>query len=170
MRLRTDRLVPPGFNAYSELRMACAFLAVAATVLLTGFGLSYLSGWQGMFETLPGGTRVELENAVFPTFRQMLLPGIIAFAAASAAFLALAYRYVSYHYRGGSRCIYTMRRLPKRSEFFVRCCAIPLSGLVACQLIWRLLGLLMGLIYINATPVRWLAPGAWEQIVHLLTH
>ena len=150
--------------------MACAFLAVAATVLLAGFGLSYLSGWQGMFETLPGGTRVELENAVFPTFRQMLLPGIIAFAAASAAFLALAYRYVSYHYRGGSRCIYTMRRLPKRSEFFVRCCAIPLSGLVACQLIWRLLGLLMGLIYINATPVRWLAPDAWEQIVHLLTH
>ena len=34
MRLRTDRLVPPGFNACSELRMACAFLAVAATVLL----------------------------------------------------------------------------------------------------------------------------------------
>ena len=88
MRLKTDRLAPPGFNARSELRMTCAFLAVAATVLLTGFGLSYLSGWQGMFETLPGGTRVELENAVFPTFRQMLLPGIIAFAAASVAFLA----------------------------------------------------------------------------------
>lgn len=167
---RAEKLLPPGFDAKKELTLCVSVLAAAASVLVLGFLLSYGSAWSDMYTVNNAGRRVEIAGAVFPGFGGMMLPGIIAFAVASAAFLALAYRYVSYHYKGGSRCIYTMRRLPRRREFFIRCCAFPLAGLVACQAVWRLLGLLCALLYMFATPDRWLADGSWAEILHVLTH
>lgn len=164
------RFIPPGFDAGKERNLCAYILAAAAGVLLLGFLLSYGSAWSGMYTTISTGVRVEDPNAVFTPFSRLMLPGLIAFALASAAFLAIAYRYVSYHYKGGSRCIYTMRRLKRPGEFFVRCCAVPFAGLIACQAAWRALGLLCSLLYIYATPDRWLPAGAWAEVVRVLTH
>ncbi len=166
---RAERLVPPGFDARRELKLCVVALAAGAAVQSLGFFIMYMSACDNMYRYVDGA-RVEIPDAIFVPCTRMLMPGIIAFAIVSAAFLALAWRYVSYHFKGGSRCIYTMRRLRRRSEFFVRCAALPLAGLVASQVIWRLLGLLCGVIYMLATPERWLSGGSWEDIVHLITH
>lgn len=166
---KSDRLVPPGFSLQKELKMSAGFVGGAALVLILGFFLSYMAGVEGMYSYV-SGRRVETPHAVFPACRTMLIPGAVAFILSSAAFLWMLFRHISYHYRGGSRCIYTMRRLPRKSELAVRCGALPVFGLLASQLSWRLLVLACGRIYMGLTPDRWLAADAWEQIIHLVTH
>ena len=161
--------MPPGFDAKKELNLCALFLGLEATVLLFGFFINYASAHSAMYDYV-GRIRVELPDARFADFDGMLLPGIVACAFASAAFIAMAYRYVSYHDRGGSRCIYTMRRLRNRFELPRRCLAIPVLGLAACQLCWRALGLLCGAAYVYATPERWLDGRGWAEVLHLVTH
>ena len=166
---KAERLVPPGFDVKLELKYCVAALAAASAVLLLGYLILYSDGRNGMYEWVRGVQR-EREGAVFPDCKSMLMPGLVAFIIASAVFLALAWRYVSYHFKGGSRCIYTMRRLHSRGELYVRCGALPVLGLLACQIIWRLLSFGCGLAYMYFTPERWLAPGAWDAIVRFVMY
>ena len=168
MRFKADRLVPPGFDGETELGRAAIFLGAAAAVFVFGFAVSYMNAWQGMYVTTRiGGVLRRYENpeALFAHFRGMTSAGRVAFVIAIAAFLALGYRYVSYHYKGGTRCAYTMRRLPHRWEFYLRCLAVPLGGAVLCEVLARLMTLAAGLIYVYATPERWLPPGSWEEVL-----
>ena len=165
-----DRFVPPGFCLKREIKLGLIFLAAAACVLLIGFLVLYLQAWGEMYYYVDGRRAGEIPGAVFAAFKGMAMPGVVAYLLASVAFLAMLGRYLGYHYRGGSRAIYTMRRVPSRFEFMARCCAVPAAGLAACQLCWRLLLLLCGLIYAFATPERWLAADAWESVLYLVTH
>ena len=165
---RVERLIPPGFDARTEWMRFHAFVGCAALLGLIWFLGAYMNGHANMF-TLVGERRVENPSAEFPAFAVLMLGGLIAFGVASIAFLWLLFRYVSYHYRGGTRAAYTMRRLPRRWEFALRCGALPAGGLVACQICWRVLALLCGLIYAFTTPERWLPPDAWGEVLRLAT-
>ena len=159
---RTDRLVPPGFSLCRELGLAAIFVSCAAAVLLLGYVTAFMNARYSMVNSH------SFEH--FPGCVEMLMPGVIAFGVASAAFVWMFFRYLSYLYRGGSRAIYTMRRLRRRLEPVVRCCTIPVLGLLACQLLWRGLALVLGAGYMRAVPAEYIPPGAWEELIHLLTH
>ena len=58
-----------------------------------------------------------------------------------------------------------MKRISSRGEFYRRCCTIPLIGLALLVVGWILLTLFLGAVYVWATPERWLAPDAWEQVL-----
>ena len=166
---RYERLVPPGFSFIRELKFCAAITGWGGCLLVLGFLVNYLSARSDMFERVDG-MRVEIPGAIMSGCAPMLNFGRIVFVLVAVVCLGLICRYVSYHYRGGSRCIYTMRRLRRRLEPVVRCCTIPVLGLLACQLLWRGLALVLGAGYMRAVPAEYIPPGAWEELIHLLTH
>ena len=53
---------------------------------------------------------------------------------------------------------------------WVRTLFAGVLGLLACQLLWRGLALVLGAGYMRAVPAEYIPPGAWEELIHLLTH
>ena len=92
-------------------------------VQLLGFATSYFAAREAMY-VRAYGELVE-RGAVFAAFAPMMRAGDYAYLCYAAVPLWLLCRNVAYLYSGGSRAIYTMRRLPKRSELIVRCAALP---------------------------------------------
>ena len=165
---RVDRLVPPGFDGRRELKLAAGVILAASAVLLLAFWFKYAAAVSAMYD-YSYGVRRERPGAVFVSCADMLLPGRAAFWLVLAECVWLLVRYVSYHFTGGTKAMYTMRRIGRPGEFIARCTALPLAELVCSQLVWRVLALLMGRIYVLSTPERWLPPNTWESIVRLVT-
>ena len=136
---RVDRLVPPGFDGRRELKLAAGVILAASAVLLLAFWFKYAAAVSAMYD-YSYGVRRERPGAVFVSCADMLLPGRAAF------WLVLA------------ECVW-----------LARCTALPLAELVCSQLVWRVLALLMGRVYVLSTPERWLPPDTWESIVRLVT-
>ena len=159
-----ERCVPPGFSGRKEtLNVLCCAVCFASAHFL-GFLAEYISAHGDMYST-EGTHRVELKDAEFAAFGSMLTVGRICVVIVLVLLAWALCKYVSYHYTGGSRCIYTMKRISSRGEFYRRCCTIPLIGLALLVAGWILLTLLLGAVYVWATPERWLAPDAWEQVL-----
>ena len=159
---RTDALVPPGMDRREKLLQCAMLLALAAMVQLLGFATSYFAAREAMY-VRAYGELVERE-AVFAVFAPMMRAGDYAYLCYAAVPVWLLCRNVAYLYSGGSRAIYTMRRLPKRSELIVRCAALPALCLPAAAAARCALTLCCGLVYALATPDRWLAADAWAQV------
>ena len=170
MKDKLQRFFPPGIDARSEFVYFCSVLLAQAFIQAAGFFISYSSAKSAMYITLYNGRRVEDPDAVFESFSAMLGAGRWMLVLAGAYFAYVLVKLVSYHYLGGSRAAYTMRRLPRRGEYLIRCGSVPLAGLIASQIVWRALTLLSGLIYVNATPEKWLPAGSWESVIHIITH
>lgn len=158
-----ERCLPPGFQASRELAGALYCALLFACVHTIGFVVEYMLAHDGMYTNV-GTHRVERTDVDFAAFGSMLTAGRICVVIALALIVWMACKYVSYHYTGGTRCIYTMKRLGSRGEFYRRCFTLPLAGLALLIAGWMLLTLLLGALYVWATPERWLAPDAWEQV------
>lgn len=162
---RVYKLLPPGYELRDELRNYALIAAAASAALLLGFAVIYFGALRDMYYTDDSGARQPLAGVSMAPFGGMLIPGKWAFLAASLVYAALSLRYVGYHYRGGSRAIYTMRRIPSRGEFIRRCFTLPLLGLAAAQTLWRLEALLCGAVYVFVTPDMFLPAEPWLGVL-----
>ena len=64
----------------------------------------------------------------------------------------------NYHYQG-SKSIYMMKRLPKKSELWRRCLVLPVTLALTSEAAAMILRLLFFAYYMIRTPVVFLAPG-----------
>ena len=64
-----------------------------------------------------------------------------------------------------SKSYYTMRRLPNRWEYPLRCALLPVSGFLVLLLVSQILLLLAGAAYLYITPDTWLPAGARESVL-----
>lgn len=164
----TYRILPPGYDRKKELRNVLMYVAAASTVFMLVWIIVISNASYNMYERRMG-VAVEIPGAIFPYCSDLFYPGIYAYVLAAVGFVALAVRYYTYHFRGGSRSIYTMRRLAGRFELLRRCCTIPALGLLACVIVSRLFALLLGGIYMLTVPDRWMPAGAWADILSFVT-
>lgn len=155
--------LPPGFTAEKETSGMLYCALFFASLHAAGFLVEYVSAHEDMYRVV-NSQRVERTDVDFAAFGSMLTAGRICVVIALALIIWTACKYVSYHYTGGSRCIYTMKRLASRGEFYRRCFTLPLAGLALLIAGWVLLTLLFGAVYVWATPERWLTPDAWAQV------
>lgn len=165
---KTYRILPPGYDRKKELTNALIYVAVASTAFVLIWLAMICNANYNMYDHTMR-VAVEIPGAIFPYCSELFFPGIYAFVLAAVGYVALAVRYYTYHFRGGSRSIYTMRRLAGRFELLRRCCTIPLLGLVGCVIVSRLVSLLLGAIYLLAVPDRWMPSGAWADILSFVT-
>ena len=92
----------------------------------------------------------------------MALPGL-SFLPMPCALVWLLVRNIGYF--RGSKSYYTMKRLPNRWEYPLRCALLPVGGALALFVSVNLLLLLMGGLYLWATPANMLVAGAEQDVL-----
>lgn len=153
MRIPIERCAPPGVDVQQEIQHILYGL-IGAVLISLWFVLSYLDYRAKLYTTAPNGSRVLAEGAVMPTFRNLFSWSFTGFWIFLLAMAALAVLHVAYHYQGGSRPIYLMRRLPDRWEYWQRCLALPAAGaLCALAAMAILLGIYLA-VYLTCTPAQ----------------
>ena len=159
MRLR-DMASPPGFDPAAEIRRVKGWLLTSCACFLLFFTFPFL----GNLCVLMSEDLVRWSNNEYmPPFSELVaLPGL-SFLPMPCALVWLLVRNISYF--RSSKSYYTMKRLPNRWEYPLRCALLPVGGALALFVSVNLLLLLMGGLYLWATPANILAAGAEQDVL-----
>lgn len=162
MKLDLSKYVPLGIDSKRALNRSAVFLGVSA-VYSMGFAFSYLNARNSLY-MVEHRVRVLIPGAMMPDFASILGGYLMGFAVTAIFMLGLAAYYYIYHYHGGSRSMYTMRRLPDRWDLWRRCLTIPLVTILASALAAFLVMLVYFGIYMLFTPDECISPDQWRKI------
>ena len=106
------------------------------------------------------------DSRVMPLFSELTVLPRLCFLPMPCALVWLLVRNVGYF--RGSKSYYTMKRLPNRWEYPLRCALLPVGGALALFIAANLLLLLMGGLYLWATPPELQPLGAKRDILELI--
>lgn len=159
MRLR-DMASPPGFDPAAEIRRVKGWLLTSCACFLLFFTFPFL----GNLCVLMSEDLVRWSNNEYmPPFSELVaLPGL-SFLPMPCALVWLLARNIGYF--RSSKSYYTMKRLPNRWEYPLRCALLPVGGALALFVSVNLLLLLMGGLYLWATPANMLVAGAEQEVL-----
>lgn len=115
-----------------------------------------LYAWPYLRQLRPG--------AVMVPFSSLLGYSLYGCVIALLSMIPLALYFWSFHYQG-SKSIYTMRRLPRRRELFLRCFTVPALGALLYSLELLVLLLVNFAIYWLCTPEQCLPPFSWASLL-----
>lgn len=153
---------PPGINPARELGCIAAGYSVAMLMALSFF-FRYAECYNQLFHYMnQRRTEVLIEGAVIEEFSAILSFRLAGFIVLAVSMLLLIAFHYAYHYQG-SKSIYLMRRLPKRSELHKRCMVIPISVFVLTVLTAICLLFFFHHVYMTYTPAQCLPPGQWNN-------
>ena len=152
MKADVNHLVPPGMEAWKQIRnfLTCLIFSVVVSLF---FFIEYADSYWAMFR----GDEIVRS---MPTFASMIRGNyMIGFPITVLAMLAYTVVYYLYYFTG-SKSIYTMRRLGKPWELHKRCWTLPLLLCAAAITVGALMVGIYFLVYMMATPVEgiWPAP------------
>lgn len=154
-RIDWNRLVPLGVSGVKIRNQAigCWFLGVLWSL---SFFTSYISAYSKLY-TRVGREKIWLPDAVMKPFVNILGGSLVPLYFMGLAMPVIwIIEFTLRHYQGGSRSIYTMRRLKSSWELWRRVLAMPLLLAAACALTaLALRGLYYG-CYIWFTPAAYL--------------
>ena len=162
MKINCQRYAPPGIPLHQE-RRAFLFALICASLYSFRFLIRYLTARKALYQVI-GKTHVLIPGAEISTFEALSRHTMTGFVLAAFCMLCFAGYHYAYHYQG-SKSIYLMRRLPKRSELHRRCLTLPVTAALLCLLAARLMLCLYYLIYLFFTPSECLPPDAWRGLL-----
>ena len=174
-RSRTETGTPPDWAALAPPGLALAKLTTPALLLLAGlnlYGLCVLaSNWNRMLRNLAEARLLSGESVRIEDFSQMGGAGVLLAFRRGALFLLLysLALCLAHYYRGGSRPLNLLRRLPDPLELPRRTLALPLLLALGILLAGLLLVFLAFLFYLAAAPGRRLPPEVWGQLAGVLS-
>lgn len=160
MRLR-DMAAPPGFDSAAEIRRVKGWLLTSCACFLLFFAFSF-------FDNLGSLLSEELfvrwsDSRVMPLFSELTVLPRLCFLPMPCALVWLLARNIGYF--RGSKSYYTMKRLPNRWEYPLRCALLPVCGALALFVSAQLLLLLAGGLYLWATPANMVVAGAEQDVL-----
>lgn len=159
MRLR-DMAAPPGFDSAAEIKRVKNWMLVTCACFLLFFTFPFL----GNLCVLMSEDLVRWSNNEYmPLFSELTVLPRLCFLPMPCALVWLLVRNVGYF--RGSKSYYTMKRLPNRWEYPLRCALLPVGGALALFVSVNLLLLLMGGLYLWATPANMLVAGAEQDVL-----
>ena len=163
MRLR-DMASPPGFDSEAEVRRVGLWLLATCAAFFLFFIFDYGLSLGGTY----GGPDISNfryhESA--PLFSELLTASALSLLPMPCALVWLLVRNISYF--RSSKSYYTMKRLPNRWEYPLRCALLPVCGALALFVSAQLLLLLAGGLYLWATPPELQPLGAKRDILELI--
>ncbi len=166
MKFDPAKYVPLGIDAKRAFVCAATFLAVSV-VYSMGFLFRYLNYYGELF-IWQNGEKILAPDQVMADFNLILDGYLNGFIVTVIFMIGTAAYYYIYHYHGGSKSIYTMRRLPSRMELWKRCLAIPAATILSCALLAFILTLVYFGVYMLFTPDECLAPDQWQKLWNFL--
>lgn len=153
-RIELDRLVPVWADGRrTAVRMA--LLIAASAFLSLGAPVRFVSALRECREL----------HIFMPPFKTILGGALVPFIICCFVFTAEAAFNYAGHRTGGSRSDYTMRRLPKRWEFHMRCVLLPLIGVIAACLAALILWLIFRWLYFTFTPPEFLRDMSFREVL-----
>lgn len=159
MRLR-DMAAPPGFDSAAEIRRVKGWLLTSCACFLLFFTFPFL----GNLCVLMSEDLVRWSNNEYmPPFSELVALPRLCFLPMPCALVWLLARNIGYF--RGSKSYYTMKRLPNRWEYPLRCALLPVGGALALFVAVNLLLLLAGGLYLWATPANMLVAGAEQDVL-----
>lgn len=159
MRLR-DMASPPGFDPAAEIRRVKGWLLTSCACFLLFFTFPFL----GNLCVLMSEDLVRWSNNEYmPPFSELTVLPRLCFLPMPCALVWLLVRNISYF--RSSKSYYTMKRLPNRWEYPLRCALLPVGGALALFVSVNLLLLLAGGLYLWATPANMLVAGAEQDVL-----
>ncbi|MBR6812572.1 MAG: hypothetical protein IKM51_04275 [Oscillospiraceae bacterium] len=155
---RFERLAPPGYDWKGELKWLLAALT-AAFLWTFGFIIRFAAAHEELFiyDHYLGKRFLQADRMMDP-FLDVVggsFKGYTVFAVLLIAVIVLHYMY----FFRGSRSIYTMRRLKRKSETWKRCIITPVIWLLICIFSALIVLAIDFAIYIIATPKACLPSG-----------
>lgn len=154
---------PPGYASRREFNLLWVWFGISVLYSFQFF-LRLLSEYNGLFVYVNqmGYTKLVMrEDAVMPPFGEVLGSGASGFAIGMWITVCfIGYRYL-YHFRG-SKSIYLMRRMKKRSLLWKNCLLVPLGEAAGFAVAGILLRLLYTGIYLLVTPGKCLTSVWWR--------
>lgn len=158
MRLR-DMAAPPGFDSAHEIKRVRNWLLCCAAIFVFIFACVYV-GQLVNISSLIRRDRFE-PMGMFPDVAR--IPSLVCFLPVFIGLLVMLIRNVNYF--RASKSYYTMRRLPNRWEYPLRCALLPASGFLVLLVGSQILLLLAGAAYLYITPDAWLPAMARESVL-----
>jgi hypothetical protein len=160
LRLR-DMAAPPGFDSAAEVRRVGLWLLATCAAFFFFFLFDYGLSLGGMYEG-PDISSFRYHGTA-PFFSELLTASALSLLPMPCALVWLLVRNISYF--RSSKSYYTMKRLPNRWEYPLRCALLPVGGALALFVSVNLLLLLMGGLYLWATPANMLVAGAEQDVL-----
>lgn len=158
MRLR-DMAAPPGFDSAYEIKRVRNWLLSCAAIFVFIFACVYVGQLVNISSLI---RRDKFEPmGMFPDVAR--IPSLVCFLPVFIGLLVMLIRNVNYF--RASKSYYTMRRLPNRWEYPLRCALLPASGFLVLLVGSQILLLLAGAAYLYITPDAWLSAGAGESVL-----
>ena len=162
MRLR-DMAAPPGFDSAHEIKRVRNWLISCGAIFVFLFACVYVGRLTVVYNSMRPGGRIESMGMLPEEARS---PSLVCFLPVFIGLLAMLIRNINYF--RASKSYYTMRRLPNRWEYPLRCALLPVSGVLELLVVSQILLLLAGAAYLYITPDTWLPAGARESVLSVV--
>lgn len=160
-KIKYERYLPLGILPSEELKWITGGF-IFSTLFSLWFFIKFTSELNDLYYNY-GGEKTLWEGVMMPDFAHIVDGCFAFFAILAMAMVILAAYHFLYHYQG-SKSIYTMRRLPKRSELWIRCLTVPVTVMVLCALASFILLVLYYAFYMLVVPDECLLPNQWQKI------
>lgn len=156
-----EKYAPPGVNVKHQIDFFVTGNIISIIASLYFF-VEYFNEYQDLFE-FDGETRVLIEGAMMPDFPLILGKFLVGCLIMAVCMMFYVVFYYSYYYQGGSKSIYLMKRLPKKSEIHKRAWTLPLIFTALCLVIGFLMAVIYLCFYLLVTPSECLKPDQWQK-------
>ena len=156
-----EKYAPPGVNIQQQIDFFITGNIISLIVSLYFF-VEYFNEYQRLFE-FDGEKRILLIDAIMPDFPLVLNKFLIGFFIMAVCMLFYVIFYYSYYYQNGSKSIYLMKRLPRKTEIHKRAWTLPLTFAALCLIISFLLAIFYLCFYLLVTPEECLQPNQWQK-------
>ncbi len=163
MKNKIKKIIPVGIKPETEIWIFSSSLFALGIIYSVISYASFYSYWYNNLFNFQGGKRVLISGRMMPDFHEIIDGCFNGFVIAIFIFIFLIVYHYGYHYKD-SKSIYTMKRLPNKSELHIRCLAVPVIGIILCLVFALCLILIFYYYYMAKTPTECLFPDQWERL------
>lgn len=154
--------IPVGFKADSEIWIFISAIIIGIIRSLLFFYV-YTVDYNSLFEFV-NGEKILISGSYMTYFYEIIDGCFNGFLIAIFIFIFLIFYHYMYHFKD-SKSIYTMKRLPNKSELHIRCLSVPLTGIALSAALSIGLLLAFYFYYMAKTPPECLYPDQWEKLL-----
>lgn len=146
---KIHKIIPVGIKAENEIWLFASMLLLGIVRAMTFF-IVYSTAYYSLFEARDGELYL-IEGRYMKPFEEIINGCFDGFVIGCFVFFFLIIYHYGYHYKD-SKSIYTMKRLPNKSELHIRCLSLPIIGIISSLLLSFLLLIIFNIYYNTKTP------------------
>ena len=163
MKRFIEHCLPPGYIFNAEFKLVLGAFLWSVIGSLLSFLAAYFNERQSLYIRV--GTKLFLdEDRIMPDFISILNNKLLTHFILAALILLFASAVHYVYYFRGSKSIYLMLRLPKKTELHKRSLLIPLLFSLILILTAAVQLLIFYAVYMACTPQACLRPDQWQKI------